>query len=187
MSDDDWKDLIESVKPIKNNKFNQKERSIVEPSPDEVQVNHDSELDELVCVEEVKNTKSFQNRGIVENTKFLPPGDFSKIDGSYAKAFKKGNVKIEAVLDLHGMRSNEAEEEFFSFVVESFSLGFRVLLLISGKGLRSQGNTPILKEKIPNWINSFSILDKILFYNFASKKHGGNGAYYILLKKNKNL
>ena len=53
--------------------------------------------------------------------------------------------------------------------------GFR-----GGKGFRGEG---IIKNNIINWLNEKDLRNMILAVNYASKKHGGDGALYIFLKK----
>ena len=96
-------------------------------------------------------------------------------------------------MDLHGFSLEEANKKVKKFIIESFNYRYRKLLVITGKGLRSQSyknpymseSLSILKNSIPEFIqNEESIKKKILRISQANEKDGGVGAVYIFLKKN---
>ena len=91
---------------------------------------------------------------------------------------------------------NEANREVKEFVNESFNQGYRKLLIITGKGLRSKvDENPYISEKfsvlkysVPEFIkNEENLNKKVMKISTADKKHGGNGAIYIFLKNNKKI
>ena len=96
------------------------------------------------------------------------------------KEIKTGKFKVQSKLDLHGFSLKEAETLFFEFLKKSFNSKKRNILVISGKGERGKGK---IKLSIPVWIVSPSLSHLIHFYSFAAPKDGGNGAYYIRLRK----
>ena len=69
---------------------------------------------------------------------------------------------------------------FFEFLKKNFNSKKRNVLVISGKGDNGKGK---IKLSIPVWISSSSLSHLIYFYSFAAPKDGGNGAYYIRLRK----
>ncbi len=117
---------------------------------------------------------------------YLSPSNFSRIDSTHINKFKKGSMSIDDSIDLHGLRVHEAQVEFLDFIEESYESGCRYLLVVTGKGSISEGGGAI-RNALPNWINASPIYDKILAYAPAHIKHGGNGAYYILLKRNNQI
>ena len=56
--------------------------------------------------------------------------------------FLKENVQINKVkkLDLHGSSLVEANERVKNFIIKSFNSGYKKLLVITGKGLRSKSS-----------------------------------------------
>ena len=99
-------------------------------------------------------------------------------------------------LDLHGFSLSEANKVVKKFIIESFNNGYKKLLIVTGKGLRSKSHTnPYLSEKlsvlkysIPEYINSDENLNnKITKISEADLKDGGEGAIYIFLKSNKKI
>ena len=112
--------------------------------------------------------------------------------------FLKENVQINKVkkLDLHGSSLVEANERVKNFIIKSFNNGYKKLLVITGKGLRSKssGNPYLsetlgtLKYAVPEYIrNDESLNKKIISISEADLKEGGEGAIYIFLKNKKNL
>ena len=96
-------------------------------------------------------------------------------------------------LDLHGFSLDEANKKVKNFIIKSFEKNYEKLLIITGKGLRSKvHNNPyiseslnVLKNSIPNFIKDDEDLQrKISSLSPASLKDGGEGAFYIFLKKN---
>ena len=99
-------------------------------------------------------------------------------------------------LDLHGFSLNQANKIVKKFVIESFENGYKKLLIITGKGLRSKAHKnpylseqmSVLKHSVPAFIrNDEDLVRKISRISTADLKDGGEGAFYIFLKKKKNL
>ena len=112
--------------------------------------------------------------------------------------FLKENIQINKVkkLDLHGSSLAEAKERVKNFIIESFNSGYKKILVITGKGLKSKssGNPYLsetlstLKYAVPEYIrNDESLNKKITRISEADLKDGGTGAIYIFLKNNKKF
>ena len=110
----------------------------------------------------------------------------------------KNNIKINKVpkLDLHGISLSEANIKVKDFIIKSFNDGYKKIIIITCKGLRSKfHNNPFVSEKlsslknsVPEYIkNDEDLSDKINKISTASIKDGGEGAVYIFLKNKKNL
>jgi len=96
-------------------------------------------------------------------------------------------------LDLHGLSLNQANKIAKKFIIKSFEDGYKKLLIITGKGLRSKvyknpylsEQMNILKYSLPEFIrNDEDLFDKIKKISKANPKDGGEGAFYIFFKKN---
>ena len=110
----------------------------------------------------------------------------------------KENIEINKVkkLDLHGSSLIEANKIVKKFIIESFNNGYKKLLVVTGKGLRSKSyNNPYVSEKlnvlrysVPEFIkNDENLNNKISRIAQADIKDGGEGAIYIFLKNNKKI
>ena len=108
------------------------------------------------------------------------------------------NTEINKVqkLDLHGSSLVEANEMVKNFIIKSFNGGYKKLLVVTGKGLRSKSyDNPYLSEKlstlkysVPEYIkNDENLNKKISRIVQADLKDGGEGAIYIFLKNNKKF
>ena len=98
---------------------------------------------------------------------------------------RKGKMPIEGVLDLHGMTQEQAHNALNGFIVNAFQWHKRCVLIITGKGSRSQGDG-VLKTRLPEWISLKPLNEIVLKFVQAKPKDGGSGAFYLYLKRNKN-
>ena len=136
-----------------------------------------------------KSLKSNKNKIISKNKKFenntkelheLKLSQGVALSKKNIRDFSRGNVFIEDKLDLHGFNLVEAKNLLEDFINQSVENGKRLILVITGKGKEGEG---IIKSNIISWLNTKDFRNKILAVNYASKKHGGSGAIYILLRK----
>lgn len=149
----------------------------------------DAEIDKA---EEIEEVKVRQPKTIVKSSKTKPiiiakpksikgevkaQGDYSGIDRNTAESFRKGDSPIDATLDLHGMTREKAHRALVAFIGQQVKHESRRLLVITGKG------SGILRESLPDWLTSPNLSGAILAFDVAKQKHGGTGAYYILLKR----
>ena len=95
-------------------------------------------------------------------------------------------------VDLHGLSLDEANKKIEILVDKYFLEGVEKIIVITGKGLRSKTidnpyvskDLSILKKSVPDYINTNSkINNKIKSISKAEIKDGGEGAFYIFLKK----
>ena len=84
----------------------------------------------------------------------------------------KQNITSDKIrrLDLHGLSLNQANKVVKKFIIVSFEEGYKKLLIITGKGLRSQVHKNpylskqmnVLKYSVPEFIkNDDDLFDKI--------------------------
>ena len=121
-------------------------------------------------------------------------GDISAKEADLVQENKQTN-KVPK-LDLHGSSLTESNKMVKKFVIESFHRGYKKLLLVTGKGLRSKSyNNPYVSEKlnvlrysVPEFIkNDEDLKNKVSKILKADIKNGGEGAIYIFLKNSKKL
>ena len=110
-----------------------------------------------------------------------PPLDrFAGVDRATAERLRRGQRDIEARLDLHGMTQAEAHRALQGFVMGSRTAGRRCVLVITGHGRMSGG---ILKSAVPRWLHEPDLRRHVLAIAPARPQHGGSGALYLLLRK----
>ena len=98
---------------------------------------------------------------------------------------KRGQLNVEAKLDLHGLTLVEAYSALWAFLIRSHKNGLKCVLVITGRGIRNPNGKGKIKNQFPEWLNENSIRPLIIAVSKAHKKDGGDGAFYVLIRKNK--
>jgi DNA-nicking Smr family endonuclease len=96
-----------------------------------------------------------------------------------ARKLRRGHWSIQAEIDLHGLRSDDAREALAAFLREAVRQGLRCVRVVHGKGLGSPGKTPVLKGKVHSWLVQ---KNEVLSFVQARADEGGAGAVVVLLK-----
>ena len=105
---------------------------------------------------------------------FRRPG----IGPEVVRKLRRGVWAIQAQLDLHGLRRDEARERLNRFVHEARRGGLRCVRVIHGKGNGSPGREPVLKSKVKGWLVQ---KQEVIAFTQARASDGGNGALLVLL------
>ncbi|SAL09991.1 Smr/MutS family protein [Caballeronia humi] len=95
------------------------------------------------------------------------------------RKLRRGAWIVQAQLDLHGMRREEARDALAEFIRESVKRGLRCLRVIHGKGLGSIGKEPVLKGKVRAWLVQ---KEEVIAFCQARPHDGGAGAVLVLLQ-----
>ncbi|QDQ85001.1 Smr/MutS family protein [Paraburkholderia megapolitana] len=101
------------------------------------------------------------------------------ISQDVVRKLRRGEWIVQAQLDLHGMRRDEARDALASFVRDSVKRGLRCLRVIHGKGLGSVGKEPVLKGKVRAWLVQ---KEEVIAFCQARPNDGGAGAVLVLLQ-----
>ena len=105
---------------------------------------------------------------------------------------KKTSISKIKKIDLHDLTLDGANKKIEILIDKYLMEGVEKIIIITGKGLRSKtSNNPyvskdlsILKNSVPDYINAnLKIKSKIKSISKAEIKDGGEGAFYIFLKK----
>ncbi len=114
-----------------------------------------------------------------------------KIQNKDIKFQNKKTFKTRSI-DLHGYTLDEANKTVENFINKSFSENVNKLIVVTGKGLHSNNEKDpyvskdlgILKYSVPEFItNNLALMNKINEIKDAKIEDGGEGAFYIYLKK----
>lgn len=166
-------------------------------------------------VEVPKNTKPKINRHNRSNTpKMLdekiifggvPATDNSeslKINTREARRISRGTMSINSTIDLHGHGREAAYKMLVSHITNAHSRGEKLVLVITGKGssrFPANDKTPlaqrrfadferqegVIKQALPGWLNGADLNDFVSSYKTAAGHHGGSGAVYVRLRRQK--
>lgn len=120
----------------------------------------------------------------------IPP--LGTLDRRQTRQIAIGKTEIEARLDLHGMRQQEAYTALKSFLMSAQTRGCRLVLIITGKGGRQRlspadefrmRETGVLRRLVPRWLGEPELCRLVIGYGASDARHGGDGALYVRLRR----
>ena len=132
-----------------------------------------------------KDKKDWQD--FISGDEKLPNKDYKKLS--------QRSYKIKTI-DLHGYSLEQANKTIEDFIYQAYKEKANKLIVVTGKGLHSKNEIDpyvskklgILKYSVPEFINKNIDLMKIIHeIKEATVEDGGDGAFYIFLKKNKSI
>lgn len=109
-----------------------------------------------------------------------------------SRRIARGAEEIDARLDLHGMTQEDAHAALNGFIRRCHAQGFRIVLVITGKGgvQTSRHDDPwgerprgVLKRNVPRWLAGHDLGGLVIGYATAHVRHGGEGALYVRLRR----
>lgn len=136
-----------------------------------------------------------------ETTYTVPPvmnapvnagSDAAQIDRRTEDRLRRGKIEIEARIDLHGYTQERAYDALGRFIDGAIRRGLRCVLVITGKGRSSHDNDEwtfndgVLRARLPEWLSSPPYGEHVLRCVLAQPRDGGEGAYYVYLRKKRN-
>ena len=107
-------------------------------------------------------------------------------DRDVDRALSKGRRAPEAKLDLHGMTLTAAERAVAHFLADSSAQNRRVVLIVTGKGLRLEGGRVFggrIRAEFLGWLERAENRVRVAGVRPAHPRHGGSGAFYVLLRR----
>jgi DNA-nicking Smr family endonuclease len=107
-------------------------------------------------------------------TTFARPG----VSETTLRKLRRGQYRVQAELDLHGLSLAEAKAQLREFLSESLQRNVRCLRIVHGKGLRSGPKGPVLRQLVNNALRRTA---QVLAFVSARQVDGGTGAVYVLL------
>ena len=154
--------------------------------------------------EDPKTNHKLTKKNIIKKKKIVTPNvntviknsEFSLEKIDLKKGIKKGSFHIDKKIDFHGKSLLESEDQFNNTIIDSYNSGKRCLLFVTGKGLFKSKNYEesdkpklyhgIIRSFFVEWASSQKFSKYILSFEQALIEHGGDGAFYVYLRKNKN-
>jgi DNA-nicking Smr family endonuclease len=97
----------------------------------------------------------------------------------------RGQAPVDGVIDLHGMRQDEAHRALLGFIQRKHHEGAAMVIVITGKGStagedREKG---VLKRMVPHWLSDPALRRCVIGFEDASQRHGGQGALYVRIRR----
>jgi DNA-nicking Smr family endonuclease len=115
------------------------------------------------------------------------PG-LAPIDRRFKQKLARGREPIDASIDLHGLTQAEAHSALMLFLRNARAGGARLVLVITGKGARSDDFTAdrgVLRRQVPLWLRSTELRDSVIGFDWAHAAHGGEGALYVRIRRSR--
>lgn len=134
---------------------------------------------------DIRPSREVQRLDVGDTTPSVQPEDILQfarpgVQHRILQKMRRGNIQIEAELDLHGMNLDQAEERLSSFLMQAIEAKWRYVLVIHGKGISREAPYPILKNKVNQWLRAHP---DVLAFCSANPFQGGAGAVYVLLRR----
>jgi DNA-nicking Smr family endonuclease len=105
---------------------------------------------------------------------------------------QRGQIPIEARIDLHGMTREKAHAGLNAFLARQTALGRRCVLVITGKGRpqpewgSQEREIGVIRRTLPDWLRDHPNRDRVLAFATAQPQDGGSGAWYVLLRRRRD-
>jgi DNA-nicking Smr family endonuclease len=135
--------------------------------------------------------------GAKANHKPITPSGVSSVKGVTPNMDKKnfqrlvrGKLEIDGRLDLHGLTQEQAKIMLRTKILQAHSAGKRLILVITGKGKTRTDEfnrqiVGVLRQNVPMWLRQPPLSSIILEVTTAQQRHGGDGAFYVYLRRNR--
>jgi DNA-nicking Smr family endonuclease len=112
----------------------------------------------------------------------------ARLEPRMRRRLRRGQIEIDATIDLHGMRQDEARAALGHFIATRAERGDRTVLVITGKGLRKTESFEIvdrgvLRSMLPIWLGEPGLRPLVAGWDPAAQGHGGEGAFYVRLRR----
>jgi DNA-nicking Smr family endonuclease len=114
----------------------------------------------------------------------IQPGDSLQyrqagVPEAVLRRLRRGEYRIEAEIDLHGMRLAEARARLGEFLLAALERRRQCLRIVHGKGLRSGQRGPVIKNAVHSLLRR---MEQVLAFTSAGMRDGGTGATLVLLR-----
>lgn len=107
-------------------------------------------------------------------------GAIKPADRSAEKRVRRGQIDIDATLDLHGHTQDSGRAALIGFLVTAQRQGARAVIVVTGQGRGGEG---VLKRRFPDWLAAPELKGRVAGFAQAHRSHGGAGAFYVFLKR----
>ena len=112
--------------------------------------------------------------------------DDAAFDRDIARALGRGKLVPQDSLDLHGLTLAAAERAVSGFLERAVAQDLRLVLIVTGKGIRLEGGRVFggrIRAEFLGWLNSAANRARLRAVRAAHPRHGGSGAFYVLLRR----
>lgn len=110
------------------------------------------------------------------------------LDSTWERNLAKGTLAPDFTLDLHGHTLDSAHARLDAGLAQARAMGARVVLLITGKPRPAEAadrgeRRGAIRAKVLDWLAAGAHGQSIAAIRKAHRRHGGDGALYLVLRK----
>jgi DNA-nicking Smr family endonuclease len=116
------------------------------------------------------------------------------LDRTWDRKLRTGAILPDLIVDLHGYSRDRAHHALMRAIDRAQSRRDRVILVITGKGRQTRENdeksdqpSGVLRQSLPIWLDTPDLRRTIAALRPAHPRHGGDGAWYLILKRHREL
>jgi len=95
----------------------------------------------------------------------------------------RGKEAIDGRIDLHGLTQAQAHSALLHFLRGASARDKKLVLVITGKGARGEGERGVLKRQVPQWLGLPEFRAFVIGFEDAHVAHGGEGALYVRIRR----
>jgi DNA-nicking Smr family endonuclease len=138
---------------------------------------------------EIKSVDLHQPEQIFQKSIRAQYPPLAPIERNLRRKLNKGKASIDAKLDLHGMRQDEAHNALIRFITRAAQHDKHLVLIVTGKGGRKStyndefSETGVLRRMVPLWLSDPVLRNFVIGFEEAAIGHGGSGALYVRLRR----
>ena len=165
-----FRNAVKEVRPLRQDKIVCKRSR--RPAPIPKQTLREAKLIREAMLSDGIDTADIETG---EELLYARPG----IQHGILRKLRRGQFSISDELDMHGMTVDVARREVLGFIDHCQVKRTRCVRIIHGKGHGSPDKQPVLKTKLNRWLQQ---IDAVLAFCSATRRNGGTGAVYILLR-----
>jgi DNA-nicking Smr family endonuclease len=110
-------------------------------------------------------------------------GPSNTLDGSWDRRLSRGMVQPDLSVDLHGHTLDTAYRTLDQGLQEAIAGGARMLLLVTGKPRDPSTGRGAIRAAVGDWLSASRHAGRIAAVRGAHPRHGGTGALYIVLRR----
>ena len=181
LSDEDrtlWERIRASVKPLRRARV--AKRVEAAPAPEQAAVRPPPS-------KRVKPPKAAPVAAAPPATPTKAPPALTGLEDRTRRKLGRGQVAVDATIDLHGMRQERAFAALAGFLQAAQARGDRIVLVVTGKGGGAPGEgrdgRGVLRQSVPNWLARPDLRPLVIGFEEAGRLHGGAGALYVRVRR----
>lgn len=125
----------------------------------------------------------------------VPPVAHASLDGGWDRKLSSGKLSPDRTIDLHGHTRDEAHDQLRFAIPDAFASGARILLIITGRGgparsgidaMHGQRSRGVIRASLHHWLDTPDLRHFIAAVRPAHPRHGGHGAFYVILRRKRS-